>query len=46
VVSHKQTYSESLLLALFLSREYSAKVDLVSCDKLLKGVGHLVAEES
>ena len=45
-ISHKHTYSQGLLLAMYLVKEQGVKVDLVTCDQQLKGVGHLIAEET
>ena len=46
LLNHKHTSSQGLLLAMYLAKEQGGKVDLVTCDRLLKGVGHLIAEET
>lgn len=45
-LSHKESYSQSLLLSLILSKEYNSTVDYVILEKSLKGIGHLIADEA
>ena len=35
-----------MLLALFLHQELKVKVDLVTCDSALKGVSHVIADQT
>ncbi len=41
-----QFSSQGSLLAIFLAKYFKTPVDLVSCNKQLKGVSHLIADET